>query len=95
MLGTFILGIAAGWITPYAEPNVKSALENILFDGVPVEPVETRLFTFATCLLGAALLSMVFAEPHAGSLAFGAALGVFAPRLIDKWKASRNPDYDS
>ena len=65
MLGTLILGIAAGWGTPYAEPKVKAALENVLLDDVPVEPMEMRLFSFAVCLLGAALLSMIFAEPHA------------------------------
>ena len=95
MLGTFILGIAAGWGAPFAEPKVKAALENVLLNDVPVEPMEMRLFAFAVCLVGAAILSMIFAEPHAAPLAIGAAVGVFGPRLVDKWKASRNPDYDS
>ena len=95
MLGTLILGIAAGWATPYAEPKVKTALESVLLDDVPVEPMEMRLFSFAVCLLGAALLSMIFAEPHAAPLALGAAAGIFGPRLIEKYKATRYPDYDS
>ena len=46
MLGTLILGIAAGWIAPYAEPKVKSALEKVLLDDIPVEPIEMRLIAF-------------------------------------------------
>ena len=95
MFGTFLLGIAAGWGAPYAEPKVKAALENVLLDDVPVEPMEMRLFAFAVCLLGAALLSMIFATPHAAPLALGAAVGIFGPKAIDKWKASKAPDYDS
>ena len=95
MLGTLILGIAAGWIAPYAESKVKSALQKVLLDDVPVEPIEMRLIAFAVCLVGAAVLSMAFAEPHAAPLAIGAAIGIFAPRLISKWNASKRPDYDS
>lgn len=95
MLGTLILGIAAGALTPYAEPKVKTALENILLDDVPAEPIEMRLFAFAVCLVAAAILSMIFSEPHAAPLAIGAAIGIFGPRVLDKWNASKNPDYDS
>lgn len=95
MLGTLILGIAAGWGTPYAEPKVKAALENVLLKNVAVDPMEMRLFAFAVCLMGAAILSMIFADPHAAPLALGAAVGIFGPRLIDKWKLSKQPDYDS
>ncbi|MBT8413122.1 MAG: hypothetical protein KJO30_02230 [Boseongicola sp.] len=95
MLGTLILGIAAGALAPHAEPKVKIALENILLDDVPAEPIEMRLFAFAVCLVLAAILSMIFAEPHAAPLAVGAAIGIFGPRLMAKWNASKNPDYDS
>ena len=95
MLGRLILGIAAGWGAPYAEPKVKDALESVLLDDVPIEPTEMRMFTFAVCLVGAAIASMIFADPHAAPLAIGAAVGIFGPRLINKWKTSRNPDYDS
>jgi hypothetical protein len=95
MLGTLILGVAAGALTPHAEPKVKMALESILLDDVPAEPIEMRLFAFAVCLVGAAILSMIFAEPHAAPLAIGAAIGIFWPRLLAKWNASKNPDYDS
>lgn len=95
MLGTFILAFAAGWAAPFAEPKVKAALENVLLDDVPVGPVEMRLFSFAVCLLAAALLAMAFATPHAAPLALGAAAGIFGPSMIDKWKASKTPDYDS
>ena len=95
MLGTFILGIAAGWGAPAAEPRIKTLLESILPKDTPVLPLELRLYAFALCLLGAAILSMIFFEPHAGPLALGAVLGAFGPRLRDQWKASRAPDYDS
>ncbi len=95
MLGTFILGIAAGWGAPYAEPRIKAALDGILLDETPVQPMEMRLFSFAICLVGAAVVSMILYEPHAAPLALGAALGVFGPRLIEKYRAAKTPDYDA
>ena len=95
MLGTFILGIAAGWGAPYAEPRIKAALDGILLDETPVQPMEMRLFSFAICLVGAAVVSMILSEPHAAPLALGAALGVFGPRLVEKYRAAKTPDYDA
>lgn len=95
MFVTFILGIAAGWGAPYAEPRIKAALDGILLDDAPVEPVEMRLFSFAICLLGAAVLSMLIGVPHAAPLALGAALGVFGPRLLERYRSTRTPDYDA
>lgn len=95
MLVTFILGLAAGWGAPYAEPRIKAALDGVLLDDVPVEPKEMALLSFAICLLGAAVLSMILGDPHAAPLALGACAGVFGPRLIEKWKAAKTPDYDS
>ena len=95
MFGTFILGIAAGWGAPYAEPKIKEFIEGVLMSDAPIQPKEWGLFSLSICLVGAALLSMIFGDPHAMPLALGAALGVFGPRLIDKWKATKTPDYDS
>ena len=95
MLGTFILGLAAGWVAPYVEPRAKAVLDKVLQGGSEVGPVELRMITFAACLLGAAVLSMIFAEPHAAPLVFGAAVAVIAPRLKEVWKTYKAPDYDS
>ncbi len=95
MLATLILGIAAGAGAPYAEPKVKELMEGVLLTETPLEGMELRLFTFAILLVLAALLSMVFGSAHAMPLALGAALGVFGPRLIDRYKSAKNPDYDS
>ena len=61
----------------------------------PIEPGEMKLFSLSVCLVGAAILSMVVGQAHAVPLTLGAAVGVFGPRLIEKYKASRAPDYDS
>ncbi len=95
MFGTFLLGIVAGWAAPYAEPKIKPFLESILANEAPVQPREATLFSLALCLFAAAILSMIFAVPHAAALALGAGLGIFGPRLVDKWKANKSPDYDS
>ena len=95
MLGTFILGLAAGWGAPYAELRVSAILGKITLGGSEVGPVELRMITFAACLLGAAILAMFLTNPHAVPLAFGAAVGVIAPRLKEIWKVARAPDYDS
>lgn len=95
MFGTFILGALAGWAAPYAEPRIKAALDGVLLEDTPIAPKEMALLSFAICLLAAAILSMMISEPHAAPLALGAVAGVFGPKLIDKWRASRTPDYDS
>jgi len=95
MLATFILGLLAGAGSPYAEPRIKQFLDGVLLSDTPMEPGELKLFSLASCLVGAAILSMIFGESHAVPLALGAAAGVFGPRLIEKYKASRAPDYDS
>jgi uncharacterized membrane protein YeaQ/YmgE (transglycosylase-associated protein family) len=95
MFGTFILGLAAGWVAPYAEPRIKAALDGVLLDDTPIAPKEMALLSFAVCLLGAAVLSMLVAEPHAAPLALGAVAGVFGPKLIEKWRTGKRPDYDN
>jgi len=95
MLATLILAAAAGWLAPKAEDTVKGAIESVLLTEAPITPVELRLMSFAVCLVGAAILSMIFGEPHALALAVGALLGVLGPRLTEKYRRSRNPDYDS
>ena len=95
MLATLILAAAAGWLAPRAEDTVKGAIESVLLTEAPITPVELRLVSFAVCLVGAAILSMIFGEPHALTLAIGALLGALAPRLPEKYRRSRNPDYDS
>lgn len=94
MLITFILGLVAGWFAPKAEHFVKDAIESIHLSDPPLSEAELRLVSFAACVLAAAVLSMILGNPHAGVLAIGALLGVLAPRLQDKWRKSRNPDYD-
>lgn len=95
MFATFILGILAGVGSPYAEPKIKDFLDGVLLSDTPIAPGELKLFSLAVCLVGASILSMLFGAAHAVPLALGAAGGVFGPRLIDKYRASRAPDYDS
>ncbi len=94
MLGTVILGILAGVGAPYAEPHVKKALENVLLSDVPITPMEMRMFAFSVCLIGAAVLAYLFGEDSALALVVGAAIGVFGPRAIERFKASRDGDGD-
>ena len=95
MFATFILGILAGAGSPYAEPRIKEFLDGVMLSETPITPGEMKLFALAVCLVAAAILSMIFGEAHAVPLALGAAAGVFGPRLIEKYRASRAPDYDS
>ena len=95
MFATFILGVLAAAGAPYAEPRIKAFLDSVMLSETPIEPNEMKLLSLTVCLLGAAILSMILGEPHAVPLAMGAAAGVFGPRLIEKYRASRAPDYDS
>ena len=93
MLMTVILGIAAGAGTPYAEEFVKNALESVLLADAPLSPMELRLFTFASLLVGASILAWLFGNGSGFALAVGAALGVFGPRIIARVQDRRAPDY--
>ena len=95
MLATFLLGLVAGWLAPKAEPRVKRGIESVLMSDTPLDAMELRLLSFAACLLGAAVLSMIIGSPHAVVLTFGALFGVLAPRLQETYRKTRNPDYDS
>jgi hypothetical protein len=95
MLATLILAAAAGWLAPKADETVKGMIESILLTEAPITPLELRLVSFSACLVVAAILSMVFGEPHALALSVGALLGVLGPRLSERYRRSRNPDYDS
>ena len=95
MLVTLILGIVTGVVSPLAEPKVKEALEGILLADSPLSDKELTLFSFATCLVIAAILAWLLGNGSALALAIGAALGIFGPRLIDRIKKRGNPDYDN
>lgn len=95
MLATLILAAAAGWLSPKADETVKGMIESVLLTEAPITQIELRLISFSACLVIAAILSMIFGEPHALALAVGALLGVLGPRLTDKYRRSRHPDYDS
>lgn len=93
MLVTFILGIAAGAGTPYAEASVKNLVESVLLADAPLSAMELRLFTFASLLVGAAILAAIIGDGSGFALTVGAALGVFGPRIIDRVQSRRAPDY--
>lgn len=95
MLITFLLGVAAGWFAPAVEPRVADLLKGLVSSDVPISPVELRAYSLALCLTGAAILSMIIGNPHAFPLAIGAVLGVFGPRLRERYRGQRVPDYDS
>lgn len=92
MLITLILGIAAGAGASYAEPHVKGALENVFSDG-PVSDMDLKLYSFALCLVAAAILSSILGNGSAVTLMVGAVTGVFGPRLLALAQKRRAPDY--
>jgi len=93
MLADLILGIAAGAGAPYAEPKIKQALESLLLSDAPITGTELRMVSFALCLVGAAILALIFGESEAFPLAVGAVIGVFGPRIIDRFQDRKTPDY--
>ncbi|MEM0946826.1 MAG: hypothetical protein AAGK37_05440 [Pseudomonadota bacterium] len=93
MLATVILGIAAGAGAPYAESHVKRLLEGMLLSDVALSEIELRMLSFAVCLLLASMLAWIFGNGSGFALSFGALLGVFGPRLIERVQKRREPDY--
>lgn len=93
MLMTFLLGLGAGFAAPYAEPQVRKSIEGLLLAEAPLSAAELRMFSFAVCLVIAAILAWILGDGSALALALGAALGVFGPRLLDRLQRRRAPDY--
>ncbi|MDG4650027.1 hypothetical protein P6F26_16390 [Roseibacterium sp. SDUM158017] len=79
MIFTFLLGLAAGALTPLAEPYVRQAMENVALSKIPVEQAEMDLLTLVILLLAAALLS---GGGSSFALLLGALLGIFGKRIL-------------
>ncbi len=96
MLVTFLLGLFAGWAADRAEPQVTSLLAGLLLpDDPPFDHAEARALSLALCLLVAAVMSWVLAVPHAVPLILGGCIGLVLPRVRDRVRAARTPDYDT
>ena len=96
MLVTFLLGLFAGWAADRAEPQVRSLLSGLLLpEDPPLDPAEARALSLALCLLVAAVMSWILAVPHAVPLALGGCVGLALPRVRDRIRAARTPDYDT
>ncbi len=93
MFVTFILGLAAGAGAPYAEPHLKGAIASVLPASQPPGATELRLYSFAACLVVAAVLAAILGSGSAVALTLGAALGVSGPRLMDRFARRGAPDY--
>ena len=94
MIWTFILGVIAGWVAPGAEDRLRPYITQYL-PGRSVSAVEMRGIALAACLLLAAIVSALSGAGGAVSITLGGLVGVLGPRLVDKARAMRAPDYDS
>ncbi|MCU4654745.1 hypothetical protein N8I71_18050 [Roseibacterium sp. SDUM158016] len=79
MIFSFLLGVAAGALTPFAEPFVRQALENVALSKIPVAKTEMDLLTLVLLLLAAAILS---GGGSAFALLIGALAGIFGKRIL-------------
>ena len=95
MLGSFIFGIVAGWGSPYLEPQIKALVEKSPLKDTPFSPKDLALLTLAAAILAAAILAMVLTTARATPLALGVLVGVLGPKLLEKFRVSKEPDYDS
>lgn len=95
MFGTFILGLIAGWAAPYAEGPIRSVLGDHLPDDLTLAEKDWPLLSLALCILAAAIVAALLTKAYGVPLALGASLGVVAPKLVEKWRSGKAPDYDS
>ncbi|MCG6883556.1 MAG: hypothetical protein LJE62_07355 [Silicimonas sp.] len=94
MIWTFILGALAGWFAPLAEDSLRPLIEANL-PGRKLSPAEMRAIALSACILVAALVAVLSGAGGAIPLALGAVIGVLGPRLRDRVRAMRAPDYES
>ena len=96
MLVAFFLGLAAGWGATHAEDHAKWLLSlTFSINGDLIKAVELRAIALAGCVMLAAVASWLVSEDHAVPLAIGVLVGVLLPRLQERFRAARTPDYDS
>ena len=79
MIFAFLLGLAAGALTPFAEPFVRQAMEKVALAQLRVERSEMDLLTLVLLLLAAALLS---GGGSSFALLLGALIGIFGKRIL-------------
>ncbi len=94
MIWTTLLGIIAGWCAAGAEDRLRPLVETYL-PGSKIAAPEMRAISLSVCLLVAAIISALSGGGSAVWLALGGVIGVLGPRLYEKFKAMRAPDYDS
>ncbi len=94
MIWTFILGVVAGWCAQGAEERLRPLVEQYL-PGQPPGAPEMRAISLAACLFLAAIVAVLTDSGGVLPLTLGAMIGVLGPRLYDKFRAMRTPDYDS
>ncbi|MYA89633.1 MAG: hypothetical protein F4X97_14490 [Boseongicola sp. SB0662_bin_57] len=96
MLVAFVLGLAAGWGASHSEVHARRLLSRSLsIEEDSIKAVELRAVALAGCVLLAAVASWLVSEDHAVPLAIGVLAGVLLPRLQDRVRSARAPDYDS
>ena len=96
MLVAFVLGLVAGWGAPHSEVHARRLLSlSLSIEEDSIKAVELRAVALAGCVLLAAVASWLVSEDHAVPLAIGVLAGVLLPRLQDRVRAARAPDYDS
>lgn len=79
MFFTFILGGLAGFATPYLEPHIRRAVEQLVPKDFPVHAAEIDLVTLILLLLVVVVLTGG-SSPFA--LLLGALVGVFGKRIV-------------
>lgn len=90
MLLTMILGAAAGYATPMAQPYVEQGLSKVDILKEAVGEQGTTIFTVLALLFFAALVCLVVGVSSNGAvLALFAAAGMFGQKIFDGVKASR------
>lgn len=94
MIALFILGALAAWGTPQLEPQIKLVLGR-LFPVDDISAVEMRGIALSVMLFVAAVLGMLLGSYGAIALASGAIFGALGPRIYQRFKAAKAPDYDS
>ena len=94
MIWTFLLGVIAGWAAPSVEARLRPTLDQYL-PGDRVSDTELRGVAICVCLLAAAIVAMLTGSSHVLPLTLGGVLGAIGPRLYDKFREMRAPDYDS
>ncbi len=88
---SFVVGVLVGLATPFSEPHIRKALENIILDDITMSDGEFQNFCFSVMLVLGGILVLIAGGGMPLAMALGGFLGLFGKRLYNTLRNTGGP----